>query len=381
MSNLDNFPTKEVSSPEENSFKLQIRSKNSLAFSRIKRRILKHVWLVRIGLVLGILGAIAVIILAISLIVNKSRILYYLDLATSFIFAPNSKVTAIDDRVNILVLGKSGQGTSSPDLTDTIIFASLDLQKSKISLVSLPRDIWVPAIRAKINSAYYWGNKPANSQPVPGGGLKLAKSLTEEIVGQPIEYAVVLDFSGFEEMINAVGGIDVNVERPFTDNKFPIPGKENDLCNGDKEYKCRYETITFEKGLMHMDGALALKFARSRNAEGDEGTDLARAARQEKIIQALKEKILSKQVLLSLTKLIRLYKAVMKNLETDIPPSTQAVLARKLFNSRKNIKSSVLPADLLTSPKISARYDYQYVFLPKSGDWKEVQNWIQDLIK
>ncbi len=376
MINLDNSttngeaPIEEISTPPVNF------SKNQIIFSRIKRKILKHTWLARIGFILGILGIISVVILAISLIINKTNIPYYLDLAGSFVFASNSKIKSINNRVNILVLGKSGQGTSSPDLTDTIIFTSLDLNNSKLTLVSLPRDIWVPSIRAKLNSAYYWGNKKEEK-----GGMKLAKSLTEEIIGQPVEYAVVLDFSGFKEMIDAVGGIDVNVERSFTDDKYPIAGKENDLCDGDKEYKCRYEKISFEKGLVHMDGILALKFVRSRNAEGDEGTDLARAARQEKIIQALKEKILSKQVFLSPVKLLNLYKAVMKNLETDIPPSTQAVLARKIFNSRKNINPSVLPADLLTSPKISSRYDYQYVFLPKSGDWKDAQNWLKNLLE
>jgi LCP family protein required for cell wall assembly len=380
MSNIGNFPTKETSSLEENSFEAPPRSKNSLALSRIKRKILNHVWLARIGLVLGILGAVLLLIFSVFLLVNRTKIPYYFDLASSFILAPSSKIKSIDNRVNILLLGKSGQGTKSPDLTDTIIFASLDLQKSKLSLVSLPRDIWVPSIRAKLNSAYYWGNNPAGSDPVAGGGIILAKSLTEEIVGQPIMYAVVLDFSGFKEMIDAIGGINVEVERSFVDDKFPISGKEDDLCDGDKEYKCRYETLNFEKGVTHMDGTLALKFVRSRNAEGEEGTDLARAARQEKIIQSLKEKILSKQVLLSPTKSINLYKAVMKNLETEIPSSVQAILVRKLFNSQGSVESSVLPQDFLTSPRISPRYDNQYVFLPKDGNWGEVRLWIENLL-
>ncbi len=363
------IPTEEISTPPVNF------SKNQILFSRLKRKILKHTWLARIGLFLGALGVICLLILSIFLLINKTKIPFYADLISNFIFAPNSKIGSINNRTNILLLGKSGEGTSSPDLTDTIIFASLDLNKSKITLVSLPRDIWVPSIRAKLNSAYYWGN-----QKEKNGGMNLAKSLTEEIAGQPIEYAVVLNFSGFKEMIDAIEGINVDIERDFVDEKFPIPGKENDLCNGDKEYRCRYETISFKKGLTHMDGTLALKFARSRNAEGDEGTDLARAARQEKIIQALKEKVLSKNVMLSPFKLLGLYRALMKNLETDVPPSAQAVLARKLFISRGNIKSSVLLPDLLTSPRISPRYDNQYVFLPKDGNWQGIHNWIENLL-
>lgn len=297
-------------------------------------------------------------------------------LLSNFINPSQNEITSEDGKVGILLLGKGGVGHEAPDLTDTIIFASLDLNQKKLNLVSLPRDIWVPAIRAKLNSAYYWGN-----QKEERGGIKLVKSLTEDIVGQPIHYALVLDFSGFEGMIDAVGGIDVNVERDFTDKKFPISGKENDLCNGDKEFKCRYETITFQKGLTHMDGALALKFARSRNAEGDEGTDLARAARQEKVILALKEKILSPQVLISPFKLLSLYKVVVKNLETDLSVYDQATLAREVLESRKNIQSQVLPENFLLNPPISFRYDYQYVFVPQEGTWKEVHSWIENLLK
>jgi len=299
-----------------------------------------------------------------------------LGVISDFITAPESKVNSQDGEIGILILGKSGAGYSAPDLTDTVIFGSLDLNQQKLNLISLPRDIWVPAIRAKLNTAYYWGD-----QKGAGEGLKLAKSLTSDIVGQPVDYALVLDFSGFKEMIDAMGGIDINVERSFTDKKFPIPGKENDLCNGDKEFKCRYETVSFQKGLTHMDGTLALKFARSRNSEGEEGTDLARAARQEKVILALKEKTLSPQILLSPFKVLSLYKAVMKNLETDLPVSTQAVLARKILEARKSIQSNVLPESFLTNPPISSRYDYQYVFIPKGGSWKEVNNWVKDLLK
>ena len=92
---------------------------------------------------------------------------------SNFIIAPENEINSTNGRVGILLLGKSGAGYSAPDLTDTIIFASLDLNQKKLNLISLPRDIWIPAIRAKLNSAYYWGN-----QKEKGEGLKLVKSLT-----------------------------------------------------------------------------------------------------------------------------------------------------------------------------------------------------------
>ena len=94
-------------------------------------------------------------------------------------------------------------------------------------------------------------------------------------------------------MIDFIGGVEVNVENSFIDKEFPITGKENDLCNNDLEYKCRYKIISFTKGVSSMDGQTALNFVRSRHAEGSEGTDFAREKRQQKVIEAIKNKLIS----------------------------------------------------------------------------------------
>jgi LCP family protein required for cell wall assembly len=239
-----------------------------------------------------------------------------------------------------------------------------------MTLISLPRDIWIPEIRAKINSAYYWGKQKEV------GGITYVKPLVEEIIGQPVEYGVVIDFSGFKEIIDILGGIDVNVERSFVDEEFPIPGRENDLCDGDKTFKCRYQTISFEKGLQHMDGTTALNFVRSRHAKGDEGTDFARDARQQKVIIAIKEKMLTPETYFSLEKTSALLKVIEKSVETDIDSRTGAVLGRYALESKNNMLDQVLPEDLLVNPPASSKYDYQYVFIPKAKDWSEVQKWI-----
>ena len=209
----------------------------------------------------------------------------------------------------------------------------------------------------------------------------LAKSTVEEIVGLPVHYALVIDFSGFKEIIDVLGGIEVDVERSFVDEKYPIPGKENDECEGDPEFKCRYETLSFEKGKVTMDGETALKFVRSRNAEGDEGTDLARAARQQKVIVALKNKILSLKILLSPKKLLAVYDEMKKSIETDIDGPTAAILVRRILESRDNVEQHVVSEEFLTNPPISPRYDNQYVFLPKDGDWEPLHSWVSCLLK
>jgi LCP family protein required for cell wall assembly len=297
-----------------------------------------------------------------------------LDLLSDFILAPEDKIKSFDDKINILILGKSGEGHIAPDLTDTIILSSISLKNSSIRIISLPRDIWIPEIRAKLNSAYYWGKER------DGNGIILSQELVEKITGEKLSYTVVFDFSSFTKIVDVLGGIEVDVENSFTDEKYPIYGKENDLCDGDRTYKCRYETISFEKGKQNMNGEIALKFVRSRNAEGDEGTDIAREKRQQKIIFAVKSALLDPKNFLNPKKIWGIWKILKISVETNIDESSGVVVARKIFDSRKDIGSSVIPEDYLINPAISSKYDNQYVFIPKDNSWNEIKSWIKDFL-
>jgi len=351
--------------------------KRKITFSRIKRKILKHVWLVRTALILMAGLFIYLFVIGAKYVYNNTPIKTYFTLAGDFILTPSSKISSYNNRVNILVLGKGGQGHTAPDLTDTMMVYSVSLQESSIVDVSIPRDIWIPEIRAKINSAYYWGRQKQES-----GGIVMAKSTVEEVVGQPINYALVIDFSGFKKIIDVLGGVQVNVENSFVDEKYPIEGRENDECGGDPEYKCRYETVSFQAGEQIMDGETALKFARSRNAQGDEGTDIAREARQQKIISALKKKILSPKILLSPRKVFAISSAVKEFVETDIDPSAASILARRVLESRNSMNSYLIPDELIINPPISARFDNLYVFIPAagSGNWEEINKWFTSIL-
>ena len=277
------------------------RTKFQLTLSRVRRKLLRHLWLMRIFILSGICLFLFVGFLGLKLILRNTTVGEYASLFSDFVFTPSSRVKSIDGVTNVLIMGKGGAGHEAPDLTDTMIFVSIPEKDADVTLISLPRDIWIPELRAKINSAYYWGNQKAS-----GGGLILAKSVVEEVVGKPIQYAVVIDFSEFKKIIDILGGVNVNVEHSLVDNKYPIAGKEDDPCGGDPELKCRYETVEFREGLQRMDGETALKFARSRNAEGDEGTDFARAARQQKVIEALKDRILFLRLKRQLPRLLKL---------------------------------------------------------------------------
>jgi len=363
--------------------------KRKVVLSRIKRRILKHLWLVRGVLGVGIIVIIISGIVGFGLIFKDSSIGKYIGLTSNFLFTPEDTVQSFAGRTNILLLGKGGAGHEAPNLTDTIILVSIDNRTPDIFTLSIPRDIWMPAIRAKINSAYYWGNQKENTSGydngVGSGGLVLSKASVEEIVGIPVHYAVVMDFNGFKEAIDTVGGIEVEVKEGFRDDKFPIPGKEDDKCGDDPEFKCRYETIEFRKGRQTMDGETALKFVRSRHSEGDEGTDFAREERQQQIIRAFREKLTSREILTSPKTWLAIKSVAQKYTETDVTDEESAVILRYLFNARKNIESEVLPEEFLENPPLSERYDNQYVLIPRDDDpetpehdWSRVHEWIRD---
>lgn len=291
-----------------------------------------------------------------------------LALCVSLISIRYSLIPSIETPVSILILGKSGEGHTAPNLTDTIMIMYLNPQSKKISLLSVPRDIWIPEIRAKLNTAYHYG------------GFKMANDSVKTITGISPNNTVVVDFSLFKDAIDAIGGIEVDVENSFVDNRYPIEGREEDLCNGDFTYACRYETLTFNVGTTQMNGDTALKFVRSRNSEGDEGTDLARAKRQQKVISAIQNKMLSGDVLFNVSSLKKLYEVVVSHVETDIDQKTAISLAKLVIGSRDNVNYISIPEDMIEVSQNNKKYDKQYVFLPKSGNWLSFRNWLKDSI-
>ena len=131
-----------------------------------------------------------------------------------------------------------------------------------------------------------------------------------------------------------------------------------------------------------------MRFARKRNAEGEEGTDLARGIRQQKVISSVKEKILSPRVFLSPRKVIAIWRVLKESVETDMDGSAGAILARRTLDTKENINPFVLPEELFETPTPSSRYDNQFVFLPSKGtfpdgsyDWSEIREWAKNLLQ
>lgn len=301
-----------------------------------------------------------------------------------------------DDTINVLLLGIGGGSHEGPDLTDTIIFASIDEKNNKTTLVSIPRDFWVTDLGQKINTAYTIGEVKKK-----GGGLILAKAIVAKIVDKPIDYAIRIDFDGFVKAVDYVGGLDITVEHSFDDYQYPVEEKREDLCDHSLDeatvliateeatvvFPCRYEHVHFDQGMQHMDGKTTLIFVRSRYAEGEEGTDFARSMRQQNVIKTFRDKILSAQTFLNPIKLANLYSALSESIDTDVQ-TTEIDDFIKLGQKMKKatINSFVIDygdeektrSGLLTNPPLT-KYDGSWVLIPRKGEnnYSEIQAYVQ----
>lgn len=212
-----------------------------------------------------------------------NRFLSAADLNYDTVFSQAKKGVGKDfqkDYLTILILGLDQRQDNQSLLTDTILLTTVNCQSGNYALFSIPRDLWIPDFKTKVNSLYYYGKKQN-----PNDGTSLVKNTLESVLDWKIDHIAILKMEQIEELVDLAGGIEVEVERSFTDEFFPFDDGTN-----------RLKTISFEKGKTTMNGETALEYMRSRQSTDPiEGTDEARQERQKKVILALKEKLLSKK--------------------------------------------------------------------------------------
>ncbi|MCL4397855.1 LCP family protein [Patescibacteria group bacterium] len=305
------------------------------------------------------------------------------------IILPQNNFTLKNDngRTNILVLGVGGGTHDGPNLTDTMIVVSAVTKLPKdntpvppITLISIPRDIYLDSLPGKINSAYDLG------------GLTQAETAVATVTGLPIHYAVRIDFSVFEKIIDTIGGIDVNVTNTLDDYQYPIDGKENDTCGFSEAevasraatiiddqtafaaFPCRYEHLHFDPGLQHMDGTTALKFVRSRHAQWPEGSDFARSQRQQLVIKAIRDKVFTLPSLLNVGQDLAIYNQLKSHIDTDFDfSSPQDLLNLALKYRSASLRSITLDENVLVNPPQDQR---GWILIPKNGSWDEIHQLI-----
>lgn len=265
-----------------------------------------------------------------------------------------------EDRINMLLLGIGGPGHDGPYLTDTMIVASIKPSTHQVAMLSIPRDLVVnvPGYDyRKINNVLSFGR----DQAYPGGGEALTVKVVSDLLNIPIHYYARVDFQGFEEIIDKVNGVNVSVENTFADASYPT-----------NNYG--YQTIRFLKGVQTMDGATALKFARSRHGNNGEGSDFARARRQQKILVALKDKILSFGTLANPKKVSDILGALGSHSQTSMEVWEMLRLARMAGTfDADHIYNKVLddgPAGLL---KADTGLGGAFILVPKSKSYDDIR--------
>lgn len=276
-------------------------------------------------------------------------------------------------RINILLLGVGGKNHDGGMLTDTIMLASLNPVDKKLSMLSIPRDLSVPIEGKgwrKINNV----NAYAEAQSSGSGGLATSQAVSD-ILNIPIDYYVRIDFQGFINIINELGGINVYVDNVLEDYRYPIMGKEDD-----PSYNNRYEHLYIDKGWQAMDGDLALKYVRSRHAYGSEGSDFARSKRQQKVLEAAKDKFLSKKTFFK----PKMVSDIIGQLNEHVSTNLKVWEIVKLWNIFKDIKGDdIVNKGLDNSPNgllvdmISE--EGAYILTPRSGDFTEIQYMVNNL--
>lgn len=305
----------------------------------------------------------------------------------------------LPDTLGILLLGYGGAGHDGGYLTDAIQVAHIDFPQAKITLISIPRDLWVQlssGLSTKLNTVMATEAKN-NSQTsddsedkIVYNGAEAVKSIIGHITGLPINYFVAMDFVGLQKVIGEdLGGIEVHVSQTLDDPWYPIKGNELELCDLsnqeikvahekysgfelERQFPCRFERVLYKKGIVEMEGGDALKYIRSRH--GSSGGDFDRGRRAQEVLAAVKEKLFD---LHALDNIPKVFNTIVKNVQTDLDVEIvqflQPALAKAKDFSIININLST--ENVLVESRASSG---AFILLPKEGEneWSQVREFV-----
>lgn len=244
-----------------------------------------------------------------------------------------------EGRINILLLGMRGENVVGGGLlADTIMVVSIKPVEKKVSMVSIPRDLYVTVpnetYQQKINYVYFNGEQKNKN----GGGIKDMKQVISDISGLPIHYALTINFKGFEQLVDAIGGVKLSLDQPFTE---PLQFHEEKVCDpnvftvksGNFQYKKNERgkvvatyplcynsneecggVFSLPAGEQTLDGKKALCYVRSRVTS----SDFERARRQQQVLKEIKRNALSVGTLVDFGKVNDILDSLGDNAKTDL---------------------------------------------------------------
>ena len=269
----------------------------------------------------------------------------------------------ISDRTNILVLGYGGTGHDGALLTDSLLVVSILPQSHHTSLVSVPRDLYVrvpgtPSGYGKINSVYEYASS-FGKDPVAGGNAIAQKIST--VTGLNVKYWMTINFNGFRELIDSIGGVDVVVQSEFTAN-YPK--------NDDPAIDAGWKQVHFTPGTHHFNGEQAIEFSRARYVIDNprEGTDFARSARQQIVVKGVLAKI--KQIQ-TWPKFFDAMNALQKTIYTNLSLADLGLFSQKMdLNDSRTAHIGLSEANVLYS-------DDAFNLHPKNDDWNVISTYVK----
>lgn len=211
-----------------------------------------------------------------------------------------------DDAVNILLMGTDARIGQDVARTDAMIVVHIDPATKRVSILSLPRDLamTIPRVneQRRINTAYYLGETRLKK----GLGPALAKESVGKLLGIEIDHFALINFDGFVELIDKLGGVTINVQKAIYDPTFPVDAYEGDI---------RTMKVHFKPGVQKMDGKTALIYSRTRHADSDFG----RQSRQQEMLMAIFRTILDQGLYTQVTNLDDYTSTLRDHVRFDMP--------------------------------------------------------------
>ncbi len=305
-----------------------------------------------------------------------------------------------DDRINILLLGILGANHPGGGLNaDTVMVASIEPKANKIALVSIPRDLWVmdpgKDTKSKINAVYAYGEEKGSGQ-----GISDMENIAGDITGLPINYAAVVSTEGFAKIINTLGGVEVNLSKPFDESaqfadidvcdsdtytiptgefqykkdkkgdikaKYPLCANKNPECGGN---------FKLPAGKNILDGQNSLCFIRSRYLT----SDFERAKRQQLILQQIKQKA-TQLGFTDFVKINSILNDLGDNVRTDLAPWEM----KRFFDLYKGMNNPQIYQRVLEDSKEGLLYspdkkpETGYILLPRGDSYDRIRNLFQNI--
>jgi len=310
-----------------------------------------------------------------------------------------------EDRVNIALLGMRGENvTGGGLLADTIMVMSIKPKEGKFSMISIPRDLQVtiPGTQdlQKINYVYFAGEQKGKGQ-----GLKDMQTVLGNILGIPVDYAVSINFEGFEQLIDAVGGVEITLDEPFSE---PMQFNEAKVCDGANggvftvatgkyENKIDYRgkvvasyplctnphvecggNFKLPAGTQTLDGENALCYVRSRVTT----SDFERAKRQQVVIQLLREKLLSAGTLTNFGKI----NGILNSLGDNVRSTLEAWEMKRFFDLYGEMQSFEVYQRVLENSNEGFLYnptdapkEYGYILRPIGDNYNQIHQMAKDI--